>query len=138
MWAEQINRTGAVHEPERHVAQSPIAMDDIARVAAAVLCSGDERLGKRYPITGPEGVTRQQLVQTIADVAGVEVRYVISSPEEVVRELRPTMGDRAQWYVETLTDPAFEQPANTLVAELTGYPGTTFAQWVADNVGLFR
>ncbi|TDZ97982.1 NAD(P)H azoreductase [Mycobacteroides salmoniphilum] len=138
MWAEQINRTGAVHEPERHVAQSPIAMDDIARVAAVVLGSGDEHLGKRYPITGPEAVTRQQLVQTIADVAGVEARYVISSPEEAVRELRPTMGDRAQWYVETLTDPAFEQPANTLVAELTGYPGTTFAQWVADNVGLFR
>ncbi|MBA0045349.1 hypothetical protein [Mycobacteroides sp. LB1] len=128
MWAEQIKRTGAVHEPERQVAQSPIAMDDIARVAAAVLRAGAEHLGKKYPITGPEAVTRQQLVQTIAEVAGIDVRYAISSPEEAVRELRPTMGDRAQWYVDTLTDPDFEQPANTLVSDLTGYPGTTFAQ----------
>lgn len=138
MWVEQIKRTGAVHEPERQAAQSPIAMDDIARVAAAVLDAGDEHLGKKYPITGPESVTRRKLVQTIAEVAGVDVRYVISSAEAAVRELRPTMGDRAQWYIDTLTDPEFEQPANALVSELTGYPGITFAQWVADNVGLFR
>ncbi|MGH3725035.1 MAG: SDR family oxidoreductase [Mycobacterium sp.] len=138
MWAEQIKRTGAVHEPERHVAQSPIAMDDIARVAGAVLYSGDAHLGKKYPITGPEALTRPQLVQTIADVAGIDVRYVISSPEAAVRELRPAMGDRAQWYIDTVADPDFEQPANTLVAELAGYPGTTFAQWVSDNQGLFR
>ncbi|MBB4853444.1 hypothetical protein HNP40_000810 [Mycobacteroides chelonae] len=97
MWVEQIKRTGAVHEPERQVAQSPIA---------------------------GQAVTRRRPVQTIAEVA--------------VRELRPTMGDRAQWYLDTLTHPEFEQPANTVVCELTGYPGTTFAQWAADNVGLFR
>lgn len=137
-WVEQIKCTGAVHEPERHAAQSPIAMDDIARVAAAILRSGDEHLDKKYPITGPETLSRQQLVQTIADVAGVDVRYAVSSPEDAVRELRPTMGDRAQWYIDTVADPDFEQPANTLAADLTGYSGTTFAQWVSDNQGLFR
>ena len=53
--------------------------------------------------------------------------------------LRPAMGDEAAWYLDTVAD-AVDKPqeANQLVAELTGVPAQSVAQWAGQNAALFR
>jgi hypothetical protein len=53
--------------------------------------------------------------------------------------LRPAMGEYAGWYLDQI-ETGVDQPqqANQLVAELTGTPAETVAQWAARNSELFR
>ncbi|GAA4713731.1 hypothetical protein GCM10023215_65930 [Pseudonocardia yuanmonensis] len=59
-WAPEIIATGAVHEPYPEGRSTPIAMDDIARVAAAALTSEGHE-GRSYTLTGPEVLSRVDL-----------------------------------------------------------------------------
>lgn len=130
MWAEQIRRTGAVREPYPESASTPIAMDDIAAVAAAALLDDDHR-GKAYPLTGPEALTRTELVAHIGAALGREIEFLKTTPEETVRALTPAMRENAQWYVDNVLT-AFEAGTaepNRLVEEITGRPATRFADW---------
>ncbi|PXX59763.1 uncharacterized protein YbjT (DUF2867 family) [Nocardia tenerifensis] len=136
-WAEQIRATGGVREPYPESGNAPIAMDDIARVAAAILV-GEGHLGKTYTLTGPETITRAQRLQYLADAIGRELTFVTVPPEELIAALEPAMGDYAGYFVNGLAarvdDP---QLATGTVAELTGR-ATTFAEWATANADLFR
>lgn len=130
MWADQIRRTGTVREPYPGSASTPIAMDDIAAVAAAALLDDTHR-GKAYLLTGPEILTRTDLVAHISAALGREIEFVRSTPDETVRALSPAMGDNTRWYVENVLT-YFEAGApapNTLVEDITGRPATRFADW---------
>jgi hypothetical protein len=49
------------------------------------------------------------------------------------------MGGQGKWYVDQIADAVrHPQQANELVAELTGSPAQTVAQWAAANAELFR
>ncbi|MFE0022343.1 SDR family oxidoreductase [Amycolatopsis sp. NPDC059021] len=138
MWAEQIRRTGAVREPYPDTASAPIAMDDIARVAATALL-GDGHVGKAYSLGGPEKLTRTELVRQLGVALGREIPFLHVSPEETVEALTPTMGDTAAWYVDTVLRGFTENPVlpTGSVEEITGRPGTTFAEWAAAHTADF-
>ena len=56
--------TGTIREPYPEVVEAPIAMDDIARVAAALLARPDDaHLGRMYELTGPESLTRARIAE---------------------------------------------------------------------------
>ncbi|GAA5051700.1 NmrA family NAD(P)-binding protein [Nocardia callitridis] len=136
-WAEQIRTTGAVREPYPDSGNAPIAMDDIARVAANILVS-EGHLGKTYNLTGPETITRAQRLQYLADAIGRELEFVTVPPEELIALLEPAMGDYAGYFVNGLAT-RVDQPqlATTTVADLTGH-ATTFKAWATANADLFR
>jgi hypothetical protein len=49
------------------------------------------------------------------------------------------MGEYARWYLDQIeTGVEAPQHANDLVAELTGTPAESVAQWAAANAELFR
>ena len=49
------------------------------------------------------------------------------------------MGDEVGWYLDLMADGAdAPQQANQVVAELTGTPAESVAQWAARNAELFR
>ena len=76
IWAAQIKATRTVREPYPTAVEAPISMDDIARVAAALLVKPDEsHFGRIYPITGPEALTRAQIAEQIGAGIGVPVSY---------------------------------------------------------------
>ena len=53
--------------------------------------------------------------------------------------LRPAMGEYARWYLDQIeTGVGQPQEASQLVAELTGTPAESVAQWAARNANLFR
>lgn len=138
IWAEQIRTTGMVRDAYREAANAPIAMDDIAAVAATVLLE-DGHLGRAYELTGPETLNRASLVCRIGTALGREIPFVEVSHEQAVELLTPSMGEFAEWYVsgrgELVEHP---QAAVPTVAKVTGRPATTFAEWAVRNADQFR
>ncbi|AEF41072.1 NAD(P)H-binding protein [Hoyosella subflava] len=138
IWADQIKTTGAVRDAFPEAANAPIAVEDIADVAARTLTEGGH-IGRAYELTGPETLTRREMVRQIGEALGREIPFIEVSREEAIANLIPAMGDQAEWYVDIhaeLIDAP--QQANQLVEELTGRPAMTFAEWARRNTSLFQ
>ncbi|QBS46284.1 NAD(P)H-binding protein [Nocardia sp. CS682] len=138
IWTDQIRAGDVLPDAYPEAANAPLVMDDIARVAAAVLLS-DGHAGKVYELTGPETLTRAEKITQLGAALGRPLRMVKVSREEAIQQLTPAMGEYAEWYVDGLaTMVEHPQQANTIIADLTGAPATTFAQWAAANTALFQ
>ncbi|WP_369372513.1 NAD(P)H-binding protein [Promicromonospora sp. Populi] len=143
VWADQVRTTGEVREPYPEAANAPVAMDDIARVAAAVLLGngplGDNHEGRVHTVTGPETMTRAERARRLGQVLGREVVFKQVSLDEATAVLEPAMGEYAGWYLEGFAW-MVESPqvATTTVMDVTGAPATTFEQWAAANADAFR
>ncbi|MET9328164.1 NAD(P)H-binding protein [Tsukamurella sp. NPDC003166] len=138
-WAGQV-ADGVVREPYPDAGGAPIAMADIAAVAAALLAAEDRgpHVGRMYDLTGPEFLTRVDAVARIAEGIGREVRFEQISREEAEAALTAQMGDMAGWYLD-LQDASrwYRQEANSLVEELSGRPATGLAQWASEHRAVF-
>jgi uncharacterized protein YbjT (DUF2867 family) len=138
IWAEQIRSTGEVRDAYPTAAGAPIALEDIAAVAATVLLE-DGHIGKAYELTGPQTLTRAQLVHTIGQVLGRDVPFVELTCDQAVEQLSKVIGDHAAWYLGRMADLVDNpQRAVSTVEGLTGRPGTTFADWAAEHIEIFR
>jgi uncharacterized protein YbjT (DUF2867 family) len=140
VWAGQIKATQTVREPYPTAVEAPISMDDIARVAAALLVKPDEsHFGRMYPITGPEALTRAQIAEQIGVGICVPVRYEQCDRAEAEEQYNSPLGGQAAWYLDQIEDAVgHPQGANDLVTELAGTPAQSVAQWAAANAELFR
>jgi uncharacterized protein YbjT (DUF2867 family) len=140
IWAEQIKATRTVREPYPAAVEAPISMDDIARVAAALLVKPDDsHVGRIYPITGPEALTRAQIAEQIGVGIGVPVSYQRCERAEAEERYNGPLAGQAAWYLDQLAEAVdHPQDANDLVAQLTGTPAQSVAQWAAANAELFR
>ncbi|MGH3586635.1 MAG: NAD(P)H-binding protein [Pseudonocardia sp.] len=137
-WAEQIRTTGEVRDGYPNAANAPIALEDIAAVAATALLQ-DGHEGEEYLLTGPETLTRAEMVRQIGVALGREIPFIELDHEAAVAALEPLMGDFARTYVEGMRElTAYPQQVTTTVRDVTGRPGTTFAQWAAAQAGEFR
>lgn len=81
-----IVRDGVLGLPMGDARLAPIDVEDIAKIAVAVLHSeGHEH--RRYEITGPEALTMPEVAAVISAATGLPVRYVDIDPDEKHREL---------------------------------------------------
>ncbi|WP_125776645.1 NAD(P)H-binding protein [Antribacter gilvus] len=138
VWADQVRTTGEVREPYPDAANAPVAMDDIARVAAAVLL-GEGHEGAVHTLTGPETMTRCERLLRLGTVLGRDLAFVEVSLDEAATVLEPAMGEYARWYLEGfawMVDSP--QVATTTIADVTGVPATTFERWASANADAFR
>lgn len=138
-WAPQIRLTGEVREPYPRAASAPIAMDDIAAVAARALLD-DVHVGRALSLTGPQVLTRVELVEQLSVALGRPVAFVEVSRDEAVAALADAMGADAEWYVDNVLAGFAGYPASTTrtVEDVTGRPATTFARWAVDNADGFE
>jgi uncharacterized protein YbjT (DUF2867 family) len=137
MWAPQI-RTGLVRDVAPDAVESPVSMDDIARVAAHLLADPrDAHLGRMYELTGPVAISRAEIARQIGVGLGMPVRMQRCSRAEAEELLRPVMGDGAGWYLDLWEGEPEPQAANDNVAVLTGTPAETMAQWASRHRELF-
>lgn len=137
-WADMV-REGVVRGAYGRAAFAPIDLGDIAAVAArALLAEGHH--GKKYDLTGPESLSKLDRARIFSEVLGREIRF-----EEVTHEearalmLSRGYGEAADWLLEgdkMAID--YPQQVSPAVAEITGRPGRTFAEWVAANAAAFR
>lgn len=138
VWADQVRTAGEVREPYPDAANAPVAMGDIARVAATVLL-GEGHEGRVHTLTGPETMTRAERARRLGDVLGRPVRFTQVSLDEATSVLEPAMGEYARWYLEGFAEMVDSpQAATATIAEVTGAPATTFEQWAAANADAFR
>ncbi|MEV6275081.1 NAD(P)H-binding protein [Nocardia sp. NPDC051832] len=137
IWCDPIRASDEVRDPFPEAANAPIAMADIARVAAKVLLS-EGHAGQTYTLTGPQTLTRAEKIQQIGAALGRNLSIVKVPRDEAIRILEPAMGEYAEWYVDGIGSMVdHPQQATTTVADLTG-SATTFAQWVTANTDQFR
>lgn len=68
--------------PMENARLSPIDVQDIAKIACAVLRNGEKHEGKSYEMTGPESLTMAEIAERISQVAGRTIRYVNVTPAE--------------------------------------------------------
>jgi len=137
-WAPQIIATDAVREPYPEGRSTPIAMEDIARVAAVALTrTGFE--GQSLTLTGPEILSRVDLTAAIGAARGKPVEFVQVTRDEAVEALRPGMGDGAEWYVDTILQGSVDWPAQVdpTYERVTGSPATTYAEWAQQHAAAF-
>jgi uncharacterized protein YbjT (DUF2867 family) len=71
----------ALFLPLENVRLAPIDLDDIAKVAFAVLRGGGHE-GRSYEMTGPESLTMAEIAERISVAIGETVRYVNVAPAE--------------------------------------------------------
>ncbi|MFC4913187.1 NAD(P)H-binding protein [Actinomadura gamaensis] len=139
-WADRIRATGTVRGPYADAQLSPIHERDIAAVCARAL-TGDDLVGERPPLTGPESLTFADQARLIGKAIGKDVRYEELSPEAARAEMLgnphmpPAIADSLlEMWAESVGRPAFISPE---VERITGRPARTFAEWAADNADLF-
>jgi uncharacterized protein YbjT (DUF2867 family) len=117
----------------------PIDLADIAAVAARTLLD-DGHHGRKYELTGPESLSKFAKARIMGDVLGRDIRFAEVSHQEA-RELMLARGygEAADWLLDG-DALAVDHPQQALptVAEITGRPARTFAEWVAINAAAFR
>lgn len=138
LWAAQVAAGDIVRDGYGTAANAPIALRDVAAVAAHCLVT-DGHDGRSYELTGPESLTRRERVRLLGEALGRPLTYVDLPHDEFVAQLSPVLGEHAGWYADGLRQmAAHPQPVLPTVAELTGRPATTFAQWAVTHRDLFR
>lgn len=137
-WAGQIRAGDVVRGTE--VAPTAVVHEgDIASVAVRLL-TDHSHTWRKYLVTGPRVVSRDDQVQAIAEVLGRPLRFE-ALPLEVARESMTTAGLPVA-LIETLLSMAEFRPRSdlitTTVEDLTGRPARDVRDWAAEHVEDFR
>jgi uncharacterized protein YbjT (DUF2867 family) len=136
-WAPQLKRGNEVRWPYGAVETAPIDERDIAAVAARALMD-DGHAARDYVITGPASITHAEQVQAIGDAIGRRLVFHELSPDEFRAEsgFPPPAANMllAAWGAAQGV-PAY---VTSTVAEVTGAPARTFAEWAGANAAPFR
>jgi uncharacterized protein YbjT (DUF2867 family) len=138
-WGLQIRDTGVVRAAYGQSTSSPIHERDIAAVSMRALLSG-EHAGETYVLTGPQSLTRVEMVRILAEVTGRPVRFEEVSRDQELQRLTglgapgPIIEVVLDIQAASLHREAFVSPA---VEQVTGRPALSFAQWATDHVADF-
>jgi uncharacterized protein YbjT (DUF2867 family) len=136
-WANQIRAGDEVRGAHGDLAMAMLHEADIAAVAVRSLLDG--RVGEAYDLTGPEALTQAEQVRIIGEVLGRLLRWVelprVRARTQLVADGLP------ESFVDVLLDVYAVMPrrpaVTTTVADVTGRPARTFAEWVADHAAEF-
>jgi len=138
-WAPMIRADGVVRIPYPDAATAPIAAEDIAAAAAAVLL-GQGHAGARYVLTGPQSLTQAEQVRVIGAAIGQDLRAEELPPDAFRRaasEFLPpgAADDLLRYLADYVGRPAQMSPD---LEKLIGRPGMTFAEWAHEHAASFR
>jgi uncharacterized protein YbjT (DUF2867 family) len=136
-WARQIRAGDEVRGAHGDLAMAMLHEADIAAVAVRSLLDG--LAGRTFDITGPAALTQAEQVRVIGEVLGRPLRWVeLPRPEARARLLADGLPES---FADVLLDVYAVMPrrpaVTSTVAEVTGRPARTFAEWVADHAAEF-
>jgi uncharacterized protein YbjT (DUF2867 family) len=140
--AEYVRKDGVVYSASGDGKIPYIDARDVAAVAFVTLTEPGH-LGKTYVLTGSEAISYRQAAEIIGAVINKPVRFVDESPDEArarrVREgLPPAVVESA------LAISAYQRAGGktvtitSTVADLTGRPPRTVAEFVREHAAIFR
>jgi uncharacterized protein YbjT (DUF2867 family) len=140
--AEYVIKESAIYSPSGDGKIPYIDASDVAAVAFVTLTQPGH-LGKKYVLTGSEAISYRQAAEIIGAVIGKKVRFVDESPEEA-RARRVREGVPPAVIESVLAIGAYQRAGGktatitTTVADLTGRPPRTVAEFVRENAAAFR
>ncbi|QWF81390.1 NAD(P)H azoreductase [Amycolatopsis sp. CA-230715] len=137
-WAEEIraeNRISLAH-PDARV--SPIHLDDIAEVAAALLTK-DAHRGRMQVLTGPESLAQREIAAIIAEETGRAIAVTELTREQALARRPPWLLESAHAALLDASALAVGVPAllTNAVERITGHPARPFRTWVAAHLADF-
>lgn len=139
-WAGSIRAEGVVREPYPGAAQTPVHESDVAAVAVAALLE-DGHASKKYPLSGPESLTKIEQAQAIGIGLGREVRFEEITPTQWRAAMggagmpEEVIGFLLDLWAAASTDP---EPVLSTVEDVAGRPARTLARWAADHAEEFE
>ncbi|MFI5690584.1 NAD(P)H-binding protein [Kribbella sp. NPDC051586] len=139
-WADAIRSGDSLRLPYPEASRSMIHERDIAAVAVLTFVNPGH-VGQIYELTGPEALTQAEQVATIGRAVGRDI-HVVPLAGDAARQAMldqgaaPALAASAVNYWASLVDNP--EPITTTVAELTGRPALTFADWTREHADEFR
>lgn len=136
-----IAGSGELRLPLGDTTMAPIDIEDIAKIAYAVLTTTGHE-GRTYPMTGPEALTMTDIAGHISDAIGRPVRYRDVSSEDKQRAWieagypLPRAGAFRQLFEERSR--LGRSSVDLTTHERFGIAPTTFAQFARRNADIFR
>ena len=137
-WRAQLRQGDIVRAPWPDIAVAAIDPADIAAVAAVVLTRPGHE-GAAYSLSGPEPLTPGDQVATLAAVLGRPLRYEPLSDEQARAEMAPdTPAPYIDAFFRFYSGGEFDDSAVLdTVAQMTGRPPRSFAQWARAHADAF-
>jgi (4-alkanoyl-5-oxo-2,5-dihydrofuran-3-yl)methyl phosphate reductase len=140
-WRESIRTQGKVFSNYGDGKLPSVHPRDIAAVAVRALTS-DEYLGKILEVTGPEALNMAAEVAILSNTLGKPIEYVSITDEAARKDME--RANLPAYIIEGLLPfAAFVRSGKAArvfptVAEVTGRPALTFAQWARENAAAFQ
>jgi uncharacterized protein YbjT (DUF2867 family) len=135
-----IASKGLLLLPLKDVKLSPVAVEDIAKIAFALLTRGGYE-SRAFDITGPQALSMADIAASISAAIGKTVRYHNVDPEERRRAM--LAAGVPPFMVDALDEQAAERrrhPQSRVdvgTHELFGVEPTTFAEFARRHAGAF-
>jgi len=138
-WAGQVRSGNQVRLPFESVPEALIDPYDIGRVAATILSSPEEHVGKAYRLSGPQALRPSDCVKTIAEVLNRKIEFIALSNDEARKQMSEAMPQEiVEAFLDLYTGTAPEETAaDENVERITGTPPRTFAIWAQENRASF-
>lgn len=134
-----VGADGVIRGPAADGRVAPVALDDVADVAAAVLRDPTAHVSRTYDLTGPEALTLAEIAAILTDMTRRDVRYHAETMSEA-RASRVPYG-APDWQVEAWISTYTAIAAGELAAvsgdveRLTGHPATPLAEVLRRALG---
>ncbi|WP_062992499.1 SDR family oxidoreductase [Nocardia anaemiae] len=138
-WQHSIRDAGVVRMPYPDARTAPIHEKDLAALAVTALTEPGHQ-GQAYTVWGSEALTLREQVQQIGAAIDREITFEVISEEQARVELSKTMPAIGVDAVLTGWKSGVTEPpqVSTVIADITGRPAHTFAQWAQDHAHDFR
>jgi NAD(P)H dehydrogenase (quinone) len=141
--AKSIAEDGTIRLPFGSAQTSPVAADDVARVAAAVLENPGPHIGKVYELTGPRAQNMDAIAQEYADALGRPVKYVDVPFDQWHDQVLKTSGlpKHVSEHILTMAKLHADNRYDRLtgdVEKITGTPAISIREYVAGHPEVFR
>src|SRR5262249_33866868 len=135
-----VASTGLLRLPLDDVRLSPVDIEDIARIAFALLTRGGHQ-GRAFEITGPQALSMADVAAAIGDATGRSVRYEKTNIEAFRNGMEAE--GLPPFLVDALVDEALERlrhPQSRVdlsTHELFGVRPTSFAEFAKRHAAAF-
>ena len=140
--AEYVIKEGVIYSPSGDGKIPYIDARDVAAVAFVTLTQPGH-LGKKHVLTGSEAISYREAAEIIGAVIGKKLRFVDESPD-AARARRVREGVPPAVIESILAIGAYQRAGGktvtitNTVAELTGRPPRTVAEFVQEHASVFR
>jgi uncharacterized protein YbjT (DUF2867 family) len=140
-WGGQIRASDDVRYVYAGFEESPLDERDLVAVLEKAL-TGDDLLGRRIDLTGPESLSHEEMVRQIGVALGRPLRFHEVPAEPAARGMvanglpEPFVTAMMARYAAHRTRPQF--PPTAELEKILGRPPRTFAEWAADHVADFE